>query len=45
MKKYLVLRHINFYAATNKVTLKQLGQFFTKRAIDDFVKYGFLKEI
>ena len=43
MKKYKVLRHTNFFAATNEVTLEQLGEFFTRKAIDSFIEYGFLE--
>jgi len=45
MKKYLVIRKIMFYCVGNEVTLAELGQFFTKRAVEDFITYGFIKEI
>lgn len=45
MKTYKILRHVNFYAVGNEVTLEDLGKFFTKMAIESFVTYGFIKEI
>jgi hypothetical protein len=45
MKQYEILRHINFYAVGNEVSLEDLGKFFTKMAIESFIEYGFIKEI
>ena len=44
MKKYIVGdRHILFYPANTEVTEEQLKQFYTEKAISEFLKYGYLK--
>jgi hypothetical protein len=44
--RYTVIRPIWFYAALSNetVTKNQMLQFFTERAIEDFIKYSFIKE-
>jgi len=43
MKQYKILRHVNFFAATNVVPAGKMKEFFTKEAIDSFIKYGFIE--
>ena len=45
MKQYEVIRQILFIRAGDTVDLAKLGKFYTRKAIEEFVKYGFLKEI
>ena len=41
-KNYTGVRHIQFYAKTDRVSLKDLQKFFTLEAIASFIKYGYL---
>ena len=40
---FSVERHLMFFARTSKVKIKQLEKFFTVHAIEEFIKYGYLK--
>lgn len=42
---YSVERRIMFFARTSKVEIEQLEKFFTPHAIEEFLKYGYLKII
>lgn len=42
---YSVERHVMFFARTSKVEIEQLEKFFTAHAIEEFIKYGYLKLI
>ena len=44
MNKYKVIRQILFYAAGQEVTLQELGKFYTRKAIEEFIKFNFIKE-
>lgn len=42
VKNYTVVRHVQFYAKTERVSLKDLQKFFTLEAIASYIKYGYL---
>ena len=43
--EYKVLRHINFFAVTNVVSASKLNQFYTTKAIESFITYGFIEKL
>jgi len=44
MKIFEIIRPILFYCRSESVTMGQLKQFYTDRAIEDFITFGFIEE-
>ena len=42
VKNYTVVRHVQFYAKSERVSLNDLRKFFTLQAIASYIKYGYL---
>jgi hypothetical protein len=43
--EYKVIRHIQFYAKSEILSLEQLAKFFTPHAVKEYIKYGYLEKV